>query len=91
MSKVLFENEYFRSEKTSEGDYVVTVLKDDRNFHGINMEGCKLITTAKGFVDYELTDTVISSVDAMCNAPKEKSLLIEELRNRTLNVLISYL
>lgn len=91
MNRILFENIHFRSEKTNDGTYIVTILKDDRNFFGINMEGCKLITTAEGFVDYELTESVKMAVDTQCSTFKEKELLIHELRNRTLNVLMMYL
>lgn len=91
MRKILFKNEFFKSEKTSEGAYIVTVLKDNRNFHGINLEGCRFTTTAEGFIDYELTESVEKALDDKCRTSEEKSSLREELRNRTLNILISYL
>lgn len=88
---IKFENKYFRSERTIHGSYVVTILKDDQNFYGINMQGCKLITSANGIIMDELTQEVINNIESKCNTPEEVRTLKCELRARQLNTLIQFL
>ena len=91
MSKVQFENEYFKSEKNNDGSFVITILKDDQNFYGVDMQDCKLITNSYGFIKDEFTEKALNNISAKCNTPEEIHLLKCELRNRQLNTLIQYL
>lgn len=49
-SEVKFLNDYFKSEKLSDGSTVITVLKDDFNFFNTNLKGCKFITDKNGYI-----------------------------------------
>lgn len=87
---IMFENEYFLSEKLDGNKRVVTVLKDDRCFYGINLKGCKFATNTFGFVEYEFTDKALKEIKLYCEANSANEEFFKaELRNRTLNVLIS--
>lgn len=91
MSKLLFKNEYFKSEKMEDGSTVVTVLKDKNRFYEVDMEGCKLITNKYGFIADEFTKEAMSKIESISEDIERIETLKLELRNRTLNTLLSHL
>lgn len=90
MRRILFKNEYFLSEKLDNGAIIITVLKDDRRFYGISLDECQFNTNPKGFIENNFTSLSYKEIQSYC---KENNLDIqrfeEELRNRTLNALMS--
>ena len=91
MEKILFENEYFKSVKLNDLTTVVTVLKDENKFYGIDLKGCQLITTGEGFIADKYTQQAIDEVKAYCSksdTTTSEQDLWTELRCRSLNCLM---
>lgn len=84
---------FFKSEKVSDGSTIITILKDERNFFGINLEGCELITDNRGYIIDKFTNESLNHMREYLSRPDNEFKNLEdfkiEFRNRTLNVLIS--
>ena len=91
--EVKFINDFFKSEKVSDGSTIITILKDERNFFGINLEGCELITDNRGYIIDKFTNESLNHMREYLSRPDNEFKNLEdfkkELKNRTLNVLIS--
>ena len=91
--EVKFLNDFFKSEKTSDGSTIITVLKDEFNFWGINLDGCELITDNRGYIMDNFTNKSLNDMNEYLNRYNNEFKNLEdfkiELRNRMLNVLIS--
>lgn len=94
MNKILVKNEIFKSERLSDGSIVVTVLRDNNNFFGIDIEGCKFVTDKEGFVQDEFTEQATEQIKNCCKKKDfgytEYELKIE-LRCRFLNTIMAML
>lgn len=91
MVETKFKNQYYISEKYEDGSCVITVLDDKQLFYDIPLKGCKFITDKDGFIADEFTDISLISIKEYV---KENPHLTEyklkiELRNRSLNILLS--
>lgn len=90
--KLLFENEFFRSERADDGSTVITIVKDGFRFEGVDLTGCKIITNAKGFCDDELTEGAKKEIKHQSEIIKIKEeVLWYKKRNRMLTALMSML
>ena len=92
MDIILKSHEYFISEKSDDGSIIVTILKDDNKFYGISLVGCKFITNKMGFTNDKFTEDVIIKIKEVSNKLNLDELDLKcELRNRALNVIMSFL
>lgn len=92
VSKALKKNEFYKSERLADGSTVVTVLKDNNKFFGVNLEGCKFGTNEGGFINDEFTLQAIEEIKDYCESKDfgytEYELKLE-LRCRFLNTIIA--
>lgn len=95
MNELLFKNDFFKSERLHDDSIAITILKDENKFFGINLEGCKLITNKDGYIEDIFSDNSIKAMHKYLsthdNIFNSYDKLKIELRNRTLNVLISHI
>lgn len=87
---LVFENEYFLCEKNIFHDSIITVKKDKMKFHGISLTGSKFINEYTGGAITRFSDSALEQINTYCKVHNlNVDDLCSELRNRSLNTLIS--
>ena len=73
--------------KTVNGDTVITILEDNNKLFGVDMTGCKVITTKNGSVKDEYTTASLHQMYKYCNENKaSKKQLKLDIRNKLIEL-----
>lgn len=91
MSKLIFENEFYKYESVNE-DTVITILQDNNMFFNVDITGCKLITDKNGLIKDDFTTGALHQMYKYCNENKaSKSKLKLDIRSKTIDCVSKYL